>query len=78
MEKSLLDEPLPFKNEIFNLIISSLTLHYIDDWVPTFREFYRIMKPGGQLLWTSNTLNGLITLLIVWPRAVMLKISMTV
>ncbi|SFK81991.1 Methyltransferase domain-containing protein [Paenibacillus sp. 1_12] len=58
-----LTETLPFNNETFNLILSSLTLHYIDDWVPTFREFHRILKPGGQLifsvhhpLWTLNIL----------------------
>jgi SAM-dependent methyltransferase len=49
-----LAEPLPFKNETFNLIVSSLTMHYIDDWVPTFREFYRIMKPGGQLIFSVH------------------------
>jgi ubiquinone/menaquinone biosynthesis C-methylase UbiE len=47
-------ETLPFKDETFNLIVSSLTLHYIDDWVPTFREFHRIMKPGGQLIFSVH------------------------
>lgn len=49
-----LTEILPFKNETFNLIVSSLTLHYIDDWVPTFREFHRILKPGGQLIFSVH------------------------
>jgi ubiquinone/menaquinone biosynthesis C-methylase UbiE len=49
-----LAETLPFKNETFDLIVSSLTLHYIDDWVPTFREFNRIMKPGGQLIFSVH------------------------
>jgi len=49
-----LAETLPFKNETFDLIVSSLTLHYIDDWVPTFREFHRIMKPGGQLIFSVH------------------------
>ncbi|MGM0883762.1 MAG: class I SAM-dependent methyltransferase [Bacillota bacterium] len=46
--------PLPFKNETFNLIVSSLTLHYIDDWVPTFHEFHRVMKPGGNLIFSVH------------------------
>jgi SAM-dependent methyltransferase len=49
-----LAEPLPFNNETFDLIVSSLTLHYLDDWVPTFREFHRVMKPGGSLIFSVH------------------------
>lgn len=49
-----LSERLPFDNDTFNLIVSSLTLHYIDDWRPTFREFHRILKPGGSLIFSVN------------------------
>ncbi|NHN33382.1 class I SAM-dependent methyltransferase [Paenibacillus agricola] len=49
-----LAETLPFENGTFNLIVSSLTLHYIDDWVPTFQEFDRILKPGGQLMFSIH------------------------
>jgi SAM-dependent methyltransferase len=49
-----LTEPLSFNNESFDLIVSSLTLHYIDDWIPTFREFHRVLKPGGKLIFSVN------------------------
>lgn len=44
-----LTDLLPFKNETFDLIVSSLTLHYIDDWVPTFREIPSYLEARGKL-----------------------------
>ncbi|SEN04886.1 class I SAM-dependent methyltransferase [Lihuaxuella thermophila] len=49
-----LSEPLPFRDETFHLIVSSLTLHYMDDWSSAFREFHRVMKRGGQLVFSVH------------------------
>lgn len=49
-----LEETLPFPNESFHIIISSLTLHYIKDWHSVFKEFQRVMKPNGILLFSVH------------------------
>jgi len=50
-----LSEPLDFiADDTFDGIVSSLVLHYIRDWGPTLREFRRILKPGGWLLFSTH------------------------
>jgi SAM-dependent methyltransferase len=35
------------KDQTVDVIVSSLVLHYIEDWCTPLREFNRILKPGG-------------------------------
>lgn len=76
-----LAEKLPFEDESFDLIISSLVLHYIEDWNKTFSELSRILKSNGHFLFSihhpfmdvklSQNKNYFTTELIVdqWKRA---------
>ncbi|MCT4509566.1 MAG: class I SAM-dependent methyltransferase [Tepidibacter sp.] len=46
-----LNEPLHFiEDESIDIILSSLTLHYIKNWNVVMREFNRILKKDGQLV----------------------------
>lgn len=46
-----LNEPLNFiEDKSIDVIVSSLTLHYIKDWNPVMAEFNRILKPLGSLV----------------------------
>ena len=50
-----LAEPLEFAEaEVFDLVVSSLVMHYIQDWQPVLREFYRVLSPGGQLVFSTH------------------------
>ncbi|WP_407272675.1 class I SAM-dependent methyltransferase [Radiobacillus sp. PE A8.2] len=49
-----LTESLPWADQTFDLILSSLTLHYIKDWQSALQEFKRVLKPGGSLLFSVH------------------------
>jgi SAM-dependent methyltransferase len=50
-----LDEPLAFAaDEEFDLVVSSLTLHYLPDWTDVLAEFQRVLKPGGSLVFSTH------------------------
>lgn len=45
-----LAEPLPFADASFDVVVCALALDYLETWGPTFREFYRVLRPGGRLV----------------------------
>ncbi|MGH7716069.1 MAG: class I SAM-dependent methyltransferase [Vulcanimicrobiaceae bacterium] len=49
-----LGQPLPQQKESVDLVFSSLTLHYMREWEPILREFRRVTRPGGSLVFSTH------------------------
>ncbi len=46
-----IQEPLSMcKSETFDIVLCALAMHYIKDWKITLQEFYRVLKPNGELI----------------------------
>ncbi|MFE7506816.1 class I SAM-dependent DNA methyltransferase [Promicromonospora sp. NPDC057488] len=49
-----LAQPLPYADNAFDDVVSSLVLHYLEDWEPPLVELHRVLKPGGRLILSVN------------------------
>ncbi|WP_371500505.1 class I SAM-dependent methyltransferase [Kitasatospora sp. NBC_00374] len=50
-----LAEPLGFQPAgSVDVVVSSLTMHYLADWQPVLAEFRRVLAPGGRLLISTH------------------------
>jgi 2-polyprenyl-3-methyl-5-hydroxy-6-metoxy-1,4-benzoquinol methylase len=49
-----LNEPLPFANSEFDLIVCALVIHHIDDREACLREFFRTLRPGGRVVLSTQ------------------------
>lgn len=50
-----LAEPLPFLADAkFDLIVCPLVMHYIKNWLPVLKEFHRVLKPKGKLIFSTH------------------------
>jgi len=50
-----LNEKLDFaENDSFDCIVSSLTIHYLEDLLAVMKEFNRVLKPGGLLIFSTH------------------------
>ena len=44
-----LSAPLPYPDDRFDLVVASLSLHYVEDWASALAELRRVLTPGGRL-----------------------------
>lgn len=50
-----LGKPLDFlEDHRFDLIVSPLVMDYVKDWLALFQEFYRVLIPGGTLVFSME------------------------
>ncbi|MFN8372870.1 MAG: class I SAM-dependent methyltransferase [Anaerolineae bacterium] len=48
-----LSQPLTFAaDSTFDIVLSTLTFHYIEDWRALFHELHRVLRPGGVVVFT--------------------------
>ncbi len=47
-------EKLPFKDNSFDLVFGHAILHHIPDLDQAFREFHRVLKPGGKIFFAGE------------------------
>ena len=50
-----LSQPLSmFDDRQFDLVLAPLCLDYIVDWLSVFREFFRVLRPGGHFIMSAG------------------------
>ncbi|MCM5557295.1 class I SAM-dependent methyltransferase [Pleomorphomonas sp. JP5] len=49
-----LNEPLPFADGSFDLVVASLVMHYLPDWSCPLSEFHRLLSPNGRFVFSTH------------------------
>lgn len=52
---------LPYKDKTFDIVTISLALHYVDNIKNVFKEINRVLKKGGLLYYSTDSLNYLVS-----------------
>ncbi len=52
--RAVLGEPLPYPDDAFDAIVCALAIHYADDRAAAFAEFFRVLRPGGAVVVSSQ------------------------
>jgi len=54
-----LEKPFAFASDAqFNLVLCPLVMDYIADWQFTFKEFFRVLQPGGTFIFSCGHPTG--------------------
>jgi len=59
-------DQLPFEDNYFDLVFSSLTIQWMPELKKTFNELHRVLKPGGLILFSTLGPDTLIELRQSW------------
>jgi SAM-dependent methyltransferase len=54
LEQADLNAGLAFEDGLFDLVLASLVMHYLQDWRPVLIEFRRVLAPGGRLVMSTH------------------------
>lgn len=49
-----LGEPLPYDEGAFDLVVCALAIHYVEDRTAALRELFRVLRPGGRLVLSTQ------------------------
>lgn len=63
-------EDLPFKESSFDVLISSFSLQWIQDFEKVFLEFYKILKPNGILCFSLPVENSFLEIKEINPNII--------
>ena len=47
IDQAVLGDPLPYPDNAFDLVVCALAIHYARDRAAAFAEFFRVLRPGG-------------------------------
>jgi SAM-dependent methyltransferase len=54
VDHAVLGEPLPYPDGAFDLAVCALAMHYADDRRAAYAELYRVLRPGGALVMSTQ------------------------